>query len=318
MSRAAEIKPVLILAIGVLAISTGAIFSRWAMVENALQGDLSSAPNLVGFGLFLAAGRVGVAAISLLPLWLYSKFRRSSAPLDPPPPRPRSWSGYGWAIAAGLCLALHFGTWITSLAYTSIVASTVLVTTNPIWIALATWILFGDRPSRRTMGGIAVALLGSAIVSWSPQISAGHQPWLGNFLALGGAWAFSAYFLMGRTAQRRGISPGTYALVTSGVAAIALAPLPVITGETYGSHSPWIYLCVLLSALIPQLIGHSSLNWAMTQLSPITTSLVILIEPIGASMLGFWIFEEQPSVGVAVGAIAIIAGIALSYEGLKS
>ncbi|MEM9245839.1 MAG: DMT family transporter [Cyanobacteria bacterium P01_F01_bin.153] len=228
-----QLKPVLILGIGVLAISTGAIFSRWAMVANAGQGDPSAPPNLVGFGLFLAAGRVGIAALSLFPFWLVSRFRSASPKAMPEEVsenlpvskasevRPKLRSGYVWAIAAGLCLALHFSTWITSLAYTSIAASTVLVTTNPIWIALATWMLFGDRPSRRMVSGIGIALIGSAIVSWSPQINAGNQPWLGNFLALVGAWTFSAYFLMGRTAQRRGLTPSTYAIIASATAAIA-------------------------------------------------------------------------------------------------
>ncbi|MGD1937770.1 MAG: DMT family transporter [Cyanophyceae cyanobacterium] len=326
-----SIKPLLILGIGVLAISTGAIFSRWAMVVNLGQGDPSASPNLVGFGLFLAAGRVGVAALSLLPFWLVSRLRSAWTKTAPKAlsknlpasealasealkVQPKLRSGYLWAIAAGLCLALHFSTWITSLAYTSIAASTVLVTTNPIWIALATWVLFGDRPNRPMISGIGVALMGSAIVSWSPQINAGNQPWLGNFLALAGAWTFSAYFLLGRTAQRRGVAPSTYAIITSATAAIALAPFPLLTGERYGGHSPWVYLCILLSALIPQLIGHGSLNWAMTQLPPITTSLVILLEPIGASVLAYWIFGEQPGWTVVLGAIAIIGGISLSFD----
>lgn len=307
-----SLQPVLILGIGILAISTGAIWSRWAIVANQDAAVLAGqTPNTVGFGLFLATGRVAIATLSLLPLWLWSN------PAHAPTVKSRKsqiGSGYPWAIAAGLCLALHFACWITSLAYTSIAASTVLVTTNPVWIALATWILFGDRPSRRMILGIAIALTGSAIVSWSPQITLGSQPWLGNLLALAGSWTFSTYFLLGRTAQRRGVPNRIYGVITCGVAAIALFPFPLLAGETYLAHPPLIYLCVLLSALFPQLVGHSSLNWAMTRLHPTRTSLALLFEPIGASLLGYCVFGEQPGWAVVLGAIAIIVGLILTLD----
>ena len=311
-SKRFSLQPVLILGIGILAISTGAIWSRWAIIANQEAAILAGhSPNPVGFGLFLATGRVAIATLSLLPLWLWSR------PSQSPPVKLRNFqigSGYPWAIAAGLCLALHFACWITSLAYTSIAASTVLVTTNPVWIALATWILFGDRPSHRMILGIAIALTGSAIVSWSPQITLGNQPWLGNLLALVGSWTFSTYFLLGRTAQRRGVSNRIYGIITCGVAAIALFPFPLLTGETYFTHSPLIYLCILLSALFPQLIGHSSLNWAMTRLHPTRTSLALLFEPIGASLLGYCVFGEQPGWTVVLGAIAVLSGITLTLD----
>ncbi|MEM1425146.1 MAG: DMT family transporter [Cyanobacteria bacterium P01_H01_bin.130] len=312
-----NLKPVLILGIGVLAISTGAIFSRWAIVSNQAAEQLAQqSPNPVGFGLFLAAGRVAIATLSLLPIWLWSRRRPPiptlTAPADSTSPL---WgSGIPWAIIAGLCLAIHFTCWITSLTYTSIAASTVLVTTNPIWIALATWILFGDRPRRSMVLGIAIALGGSIIIGSASDGSTGSQPWLGNLLALDGAWSFSTYFLLGRTAQRRGLSPSTYGILTSATAAIALLPFPLLAGETYHAHAPWIYGCVLLSALIPQLIGHSSINWAMTQLHPTHASLALLFEPIGASLLGYWVFGEQPGWTVVLGAIAVLGGLLITLE----
>ena len=316
--KAIPVKASLILGMGVLAISTGAIFSRWAIVTHQVAAAAQQqSPNPLSFGLFLAAGRVAIATLSLAPVWLWSQ---TQSPANPSRglSQPQLKAGYRWAIAAGFCLALHFATWITSLAYTSIAASTVLVTTNPVWIALALWLRFGDRPSRRMGLGIAISLGGSAIVSWSPQITTGSQPWLGNLLALAGAWTFSTYFLLGRAAQRRGVSISAYGMITSAVAAIVLFPFPLLMGESYLSHSPWIYGCVLLSALLPQLIGHGSINWAMTHLHPTRTSLALLFEPIGASLLGYWVFGEQPGWTVGLGAIAVLSGLTLTFDRPRS
>src|SRR5688500_16917117 len=103
--------PLLALVSGVFAISTGAIFAR-----------LADAPPLV-----IAAYRVGLASLILIPVagWRARVELRQLT-------RRELWL----TSLSGFCLALHFATWITSLDYTSVATSVVLVNTNPLWVGL--------------------------------------------------------------------------------------------------------------------------------------------------------------------------------------
>ena len=283
---------------GILAVSTAAPLVRLAMQA---ADDRS-----LGFSLVLAAARLSFAAVILLP--------HGTLTLRQHPPTATAWR---LAIAAGLTLAVHFAAWITSLGFTSITASTTLVTTNPIWIALLSWVWFGERPSGRRWLGIAIALLGSGIIalSGSPDLAAGSAPLLGNGLALLGAWTVSIYLLLGREVQRQGLGLGAYITIVYTVAAIGLLPLPWLAGTHYTDYALPVYGYIFLTTLLPQLIGHTSLNWAVRWISPTVVALVILIEPIVASGLGWLLFSEVPPLSVLAGAMVVILGVAIAIVG---
>jgi drug/metabolite transporter (DMT)-like permease len=69
---------------------------------------------------------------------------------------------------------------------------------------------------------------------------------------------------------------------------------------------------MVLLAIFPQLLGHTSLNWALRWLSPVAVTLVILAEPIGSSLLGWWIFQEVPSPQVLWGGLLLLMGVVLT------
>ena len=110
-------------------------------------------------------------------------------------------------LLSGVFLAVHFWSWIASLAYTSVASSTALVTTNPLWVGLASVLILGERLGRGTIAGIALTLAGSVLifVSDSSSQNAGVQPdpLRGNLLALLGAVAASGYLLVGRALRAR-------------------------------------------------------------------------------------------------------------------
>ncbi len=151
------------------------------------------------------------------------------------------------------------------MSYTSIAASTTLVTISPVWVALLSWRWFGEKPAWLTLLGIGIALAGSFLIGLGDAslISGGTNPLLGDLLALVGSLAASLYFLWGREAQRQGMGIGSYATVAYSVAAIALLPLPVLTQTSYIGYSATTYGYMVLMALLPQLIGHTSLNWSI-------------------------------------------------------
>lgn len=259
----------------------------------------------LGFSLFLAASRLLMATLLLLPTW--RQLRRSLA----------SPSAYGWAIAAGLCLAGHFITWISSLSFTSIAASATIVTTTPVWIALLSWFWFREKPRSLTLAGIAIALGGGALIALgeSTQGRQDTNPLLGDGLALVGAWLVSLYLLCGREAQKQGLTIGPYILMVYGSAAISLFPLPLLEGGGYLNYPLVVYGYVGLMALFPQLIGHTSINWAVRWISPTLVTLAILFEPLGSSLLAWLLFEEIPPLTVIWGGFILLIGVAIAVIG---
>ncbi|MBP0016273.1 MAG: DMT family transporter [Cyanobacteria bacterium SBLK] len=287
----------LILGIGVFSISTAAIFVRLALEVTEVQGT--------GFSLFLAASRLIISAGIICPNWC--GIRQT----------PASPKALYYAGMAGLFLALHFAVWISSLSFTSIVAATTLVTTNPIWIALLSQFWLKEKLKKITIISIFIALLGGIAIALggSHNESMGSQPLLGNLLALIGAWLASLYLLFGREAQRQGLSTGHYIAIAYTVAAILLFPFPFFFGFGYFGYSSSVYIYVLGLALFSQVIGHTTINWAVGWISPVLVSLAILFEPIGSSILGYFLFEERPSFMAMMGALTILFGVAIAILG---
>jgi drug/metabolite transporter (DMT)-like permease len=285
----------LILIVGVLSASTAAIFIRLALEA----AEISS----VGFSLVLAASRLTLASLFLIPAWRSfrtTQFQRGAL---------------GYSVAAGCFLAIHFASWITSLLYTSVAASTALVTTNPVWVAILSWLWFGEKPLLKTSLGIAIALIGSLLIGLSSGGSPVSSPLLGNLLAVVGSVAVSLYFLLGREAQRRGLGISSHIVLTYTTAALVLLPLPLIFGVGYVGYPSQVYLWIALMAVFPQLIGHTSFNWAVRWISPTLVTLTILVEPVGSGVLALLFFQENPGTQVIFGAVVILIGVAIAALG---
>ncbi len=299
-------KVALVLTIGVFAVSTSAIFIRLAFESARVYN--------VGFSLVIAASRLSLASLILL---LTSSFTSGKAP-QVSEQSVNYNNAVRCAIGAGFFLALHFAAWITSLTYTSIAASTTLVTTNPIWVTFIGWLWFKEKPSWLTLFGIGVAFAGGITMSLSSEsVNTATQPLIGNILALMAAWAASLYLLLGRESQRQGLSISKYITVAYTTSALVLLPVPFLIGASYINYPSEVYFYIALMALIPQLIGHTSFNWATRSLSPVIVTLVLLFEPIGASLLGYLIFKEVPKPLELVSAIVILVGVAFAILGTR-
>lgn len=290
----------LVLVMGVFAVSTAAIFIRLAIASAGVRG--------LGFSLFLSASRLTIASLLLLPALRNLR----STQLSP--------GALPYGVAAGVCLAFHFALWITSLSFTSIAASTTLVTTNPIWVALFSWLWFKEKPTRLTVLGISVAFLGGVLIAAEDMgtIRVGSNPPLGNFLALVGASMASLYLLLGREAQRRGLGIGSYSVVAYGTGALILLPLPLLFGVNYQGYPIRVYLYILAMAIASQLIGHTSFNWAVRWISPTLVTLALLLEPVSSSFLGYLIFQEVPGRLVMIGAAVLLGGVAVAVYGANT
>lgn len=292
--------PLVVLFFGVLGISSGSILVRLAQGQDM--------PSLV-----IAAWRLTLASAVLLPLAL----TRRQVEL-----RQMTVSAWGLAILSGFMLALHFASWISSLAYTSVASSTVLVTTSPLWVGLTAPFLLKEHVSQALKIGIALAMLGSVLIGVADVVAVvdGHvqfsltqftdqpNPLFGNGLALIGAIAASAYLIIGRR-LRHGMSLLSYTAVVYSTAAFFLIFMSLANGYTLVGYSGRAYLVMLLMAVFPQLIGHSSYNWALGYLSAAAVSVAVIAEPIGATVLAFLIFQEIPNGLTLVGSALLLAGI---------
>ena len=279
-------------AVAILAVSTASIFIRYAQAEGMAS-------------LAIAALRLDIATLVLAPIVIL-RCRQELAGLVA-----KEWILAG---ASGLFLAAHFATWIRSLEYTTVASSVVLVGTVPLWVALASPLLLGEHVTRRVTAGIALAVAGGAVVGLSeagPGGAAGSAPLLGNALALAGAITGAAYFVCGRRLRRR-LSLTSYVFVVYGTAALALSTAALSAGVSLIDHSAPAWLWCVLLALVPQLLGHSTFNWALRYLPAATVSVMVLGEPVGSTILAYLLLAETPAVLELAGGALILTGVYLA------
>jgi drug/metabolite transporter (DMT)-like permease len=284
--------PYFVLGAAVLIVSSAAILIRFAQREGV--------PSLS-----IAALRLALAALILTPFAL----ARSTSEI-----RTLGKRDLIAAISAGVFLAAHFAAWISSLAYTSVASSVALVTTNPVWIAIASWLLFSERPGIRLLLGIAFALGGSALIFLSDSratTQTGSDPLLGNGLALAGSVAVCGYLLIGR-GLRRHMTLLTYMWLVFSVAALALLLLALATGNPLSGFSPFAWLLLAGLAIGPQLLGHGAVNWALKYVSASFIAVAILAEPIGSALLAWLLLGEGFAVLQLCGFALLLAGIYLA------
>jgi drug/metabolite transporter (DMT)-like permease len=280
-----------------------AVFIRLAREASGSGND--------AFGLLIAAGRIALASLVTAPLGFHA-LGRERRTLEP-----RAFQQAVWlAVGAGVGLALHFALWISSLSFTSVAASTAIVTTNPIWLSLFAWAAYKTAPPRGVIVGIAVSLVGGLFVAFSSEAGGAtySNPAFGNLLALLGAFAVSSYYLLGRAAQHGGLSLSAYTGIAYTTAAVVLAPMPAIFGVPYTGYPLETYLWIALLGLVPQVIGHTSFNWAMRFMNPALVTMVILLEPIGSSIAAAVLFQEIPGVWTIIGAALLLLGVLIAVR----
>ena len=194
-----------------------------------------------------------------------------------------------------------------------------LVTTGPIWVALASWLFLREKLSRPIVIGLIVSVAGGIIVGLSDSAGfglAGSQLW-GDFLALAGAWFVAGYLLIGRQLRDR-MSLIAYIFIVYGSAAVMLIALGLASGASFTadaagvSYQPIGLVWLILMAVFPQLLGHSSYNYALRFLPTTYVAVVALAEPVGTSILAFFLLNELPPPLTIVGALVILIGIAIA------
>jgi len=228
---------------------------------------------------------------------------------------PLSGASWGLGMLSGVALAGHFATWITSLSYTSVASSVVLVNTSPIFVAIGSILFLGERPRPVLYLGLVLAIAGTTIITLS-DTTAGKDSLLGDMLALAGAVCGSVYLLLGRR-LRRTLATGPYVTLSYSTAAVTLWLGAVALGEPLVGYPARTFGLFLLIALVPQVVGHTTFNWALKHVAAPALSVVLLGEPIGASILAFFLLDEKIGWITMAGGAIVLAGVALAIYSEK-
>nr|WP_307152414.1 DMT family transporter [Robertmurraya andreesenii] len=287
-----KLNPYLALAIGVLSVSTSAILVK-----------VSSAPSGV-----IAFYRLLFSVLFMLPIFLLryvSELHHITK---------RDWI---FSIVAGVFLAFHFILWFESLNYTSVASSTVLVTLQPLFAFVGTYFFFKEKFTVRAILCGVIAIVGSVIISWGDFKISGSALF-GDILALIACALITAYLMFGQTVRKR-VSLITYTFVVYSICTITLLAYVLLLEQPLVPYptSDWVYFVLL--ALVPTLLGHTLFNWTIKWLSTSTISMAILLEPVGATVLAYYLLDEPILVTqITGGSIIIVALCFFLLEGKTS
>lgn len=227
-------------------------------------------------------------------------------------------SGRDWALAggAGVLLALHFWGWIASIQFTTVASSVILVSTQPLFVALLSGVLLGEHPTRGEWIGVSIAVLGAGWIGWG-DIGLGRTALLGDAMALGAALLAAAYYIAGR-ALRRSLDLWSYVTVVYGAAALVLLILagghPGVALVSGYETTDWLVFLALAAG--PMMLGHTGVNYALRYVRAYLANLATLGEPIGATLIAWLLpaIAETPDLSTLVGGALILLGVGVALR----
>lgn len=265
--------------VAILAVSFASIFIRWSDADP----------------LIIAGYRMLFAAVILAPL----AFRERRTAAQKMPSRTALL-----VIITGVVLAVHFFTFISSLRYTSVAASTLLVNCHPLIVGAVSVILLKES-SKRTVLGVIIGFAGVAFIALSGLGSEGAY---GNTLALVGGVMAAIYILAGRL-LRRSLGIFTYAFLVYLTASVVLLTSALITGVPLWPYSGEELLIFMALAVVCTIFGHTVYNWSLKYLPAPVISTSLLGEPILASLMAFLLLAEAPGWTVILAAPLVLIGV---------
>ncbi len=277
-------RDLLLLLIGVTAVSFSAVLVREA-----------DAPSIA-----VAFYRCAMASVILVPLGLIRRrdeYRRLSR------------TQWRLALASGVVLSAHFATWISSLSFTTVAASAVLVQTLPLWVA-AFGRFVGERPARRALIGMGVAIAGTAIIAGG-GFEGGSRAILGDLLAVAGAIFAAVYVLLGRSLRQQ-LSLVTYSSIVYAASATVLATVMAVSGTAFLGYPSKTWLMFVLITVGPQFLGHTTFNYLLGHVRASIVAVALLAEPVGATILAWAILGEPPGVATVIGGAVVLVGVYLA------
>ncbi|MBU7015750.1 MAG: DMT family transporter [Theionarchaea archaeon] len=210
-------------------------------------------------------------------------------------------------ILSGFFLYVHFATWITSLFYTTVATSVIIVDSSPLFVAGLSYVFLKETLSGRAVAGIIISMIGAVLIGLNNPVS---QNMMGILLALVGAVGLAGYLVIGRD-LRRNLDTFSY---VSGVYCISFGFLLVTSlgfGHALTGYSVWQYVVFAALGVVSSGLGHTLYNYCLKYLKAGVVSVAILGEPVGATLLAVMFLKEVPTLLIGVGGTLVIVGIYL-------
>ena len=218
--------------------------------------------------------------------------------------------------AAGLFLALHFLLWMESLSYTSIASSTIMLTLEPVFVAIGAYLVFKDKLKPVALIGIAASIAGAVLVS-SGDFGLSESAFFGDTLSFLGTIAIAVNMIIAKQLMAR-VPSYVYSLLVFGITTVFFAIYNTAAGVQMTGYAPREWGLFLLLAIIPTVFGHMIFNWLLTYVKATTISMAVLAEPIGSSLLGVLLFKEWITGFQLMGGAFMIAGFGLYLRSEES
>ncbi|NQX64584.1 DMT family transporter [Paenibacillus alba] len=271
------------LLIGIIAISFSSIFVRW-----------SDAPASV-----IAMYRLLMTNVLMLPfLWNY---RHEIARI-----RLKDWLR---TAISGIALGLHFLFWMDSLRFTTVASSTAILTLEPICVLLGAFLLYGQKTSRAALMAMCVAIVGAVCIGWGDFQFSGNAL-KGDLLSLVGTLAVALHMLLGKS-LREHISAFVYSFFVFLFAGLVLAITNLFTGVSFFAYAPKEWGVFLLLAIVPTVFGHYVFNWLLKYMNASSVSMTVLGEPLGASLLAYFILGETITTFQLLAGCLLLVGVGM-------
>ena len=248
--------------------------------------------------------RLWLVSLGLLPIiWL--RYRSDLRRI-----RPRQWLLAG---VAGFWLALNLILLFVSLEYTSVLMTSLLRRTSPMWIVLPEILIFGVIFSRRFWLSLALTLIGVALVGVGglSAIQAGSDPLLGGALALCGSFCFGAYLLIGRQLNNA-LPPLLYSFLVFFSAALVTSVFIAGTGTPVTGYPPNSYVWALIVTVLAQVLGHIFMNLALQFLTATAIAIVLQVGVVVSAAIALFLFGEIPSLAQIFGSALVIYGVVIA------
>ena len=215
-----------------------------------------------------------------------------------------------WMILAGAFFALDLSFWHYGIVMTSVANATVLCNLTPVVVTLFGWIVFKEAPARLFILALALAMGGAFAMAAGASGTQGSNPLLGDAFSLSVALWYSGYFLAVKAA-RSSAGAMRVTLWATGVGVPLLGAVSLLLGESMIPASPsgWA-ACVGLG--IMHVVGQGGVAWSLGKLPAAITAVTILIQPIVAGLLSWWIFGETLTPIQALGGALVLVAIVLA------
>ncbi|UOF92128.1 DMT family transporter [Fodinisporobacter ferrooxydans] len=275
------VPPILIMAVGVIAVSFSAIFIKWSNAPASILGM---------YRLFFT-----VVIMSPLLIPRMQEIRRLSR---------KDW---GILTVSGLFLGLHFLFWIGSLKFTTVASSMILTTLEPIFVMVGAYVLFKERTNVLALVSMLIAMGGTVCIAWGDFGGTGHAL-KGDMYSIIGTIAVSVYMLAGQNLRNR-MSSFVYNILVFFVASIVFAVYNIFAGYSFVQYPGKEWGIFVLLAIVPTIFGHALFNWLLKYVNATTISMSILGEPVGAIALSVLLLNDTVTPSQWIGGCMAILGV---------